>query len=193
MSALGPRTSALIAFLAALVGCGDDEGRVEVQGGTDTAGKTTTGAETAPSPAAGNAAQTIRVRETEFALAPRNPRIARTGVVEFVVTNAGGTVHALEVEEPGGEQETEAIDPGRRVRLRVNLSKAGRYEWYCPIGDHRERGMEGELVVAGGGGAPAEDRPRTTQDDSGTTEDDSTTSEEGDDRGRNRGPGGGGY
>jgi hypothetical protein len=39
------------------------------------------------------------------------------------------------------------------------MSKAGRYEWYCPIDGHKASGTEGEMTVAdgrsgGGGGAP---------------------------------------
>jgi len=37
--------------------------------------------------------------------------------------------------------------------------KAGRYELYCPVGNHRELGMEGTLSVGGaapGGGTTTE-------------------------------------
>ncbi len=56
---------------------------------------------------------TVDVRETEFKLDPADPRIEKPGVVEFRVNNAGQTIHALEVEGPEGEVETEEIQPGR--------------------------------------------------------------------------------
>ena len=144
------------ALLAA--GCGeDDEGRVDVSGGTDTAGTSTTGTSTEPA-VAGTAVDTIDVALAEFRLSPANPSVSKAGVVEFTVTNAGKAVHALEVEGPEGEVETEAIDPGKSATLKADLGKAGRYEWYCPIGDHKDRGMKGEITVAGGGGEKKEDR-----------------------------------
>ncbi len=93
---------------------------------------------------------TIDVRETEFKLDPANPRIEKPGVVEFKVNNAGQTVHALEVEGPEGEVETEEIQPGRSTNLRANLTEPGEYTWYCPVGDHKDRGMEGKITVGGG-------------------------------------------
>ena len=144
------------AFLAA--GCGeDDEGRVDVSGGTDTAGTSTTGTSTEAAPT-GAPVATIDVAEAEFRLSPANPSVSEAGVVEFNVTNAGKVVHALEVEGPEGEVETDTIQPGKSATLKADLGKAGRYEWYCPIGDHKDRGMEGEITVAGGGGAEKEDK-----------------------------------
>ncbi len=93
---------------------------------------------------------TIDVRETEFKLEPANPRIEKPGVVEFKVENAGQTVHALEVEGPKGEVETEEIQPGKSTTLRANLTEPGEYTWYCPVGGHKDQGMEGKITVAGG-------------------------------------------
>jgi uncharacterized cupredoxin-like copper-binding protein len=30
----------------------------------------------------------------------------------------------------------------------VKLDKPGRYEMYCPVGNHKEQGMEGTVVVS---------------------------------------------
>lgn len=147
----------LIAVLA-LAGCGDDdEGRVDVSGGTNTTGTEASGTSTEAGPQ-GAAVATIDVAEAEFRLSPANPSVSKAGVVEFNVTNAGKVVHALEVEGPEGEVETEPIDPGKSATLKADLGKAGRYEWYCPIGDHKDRGMKGKITVAGGGRDEKEDR-----------------------------------
>jgi len=134
------RRRALLALLIALVavgGCGDDD---------EEAGPT------------GSAVETVSVAETEFRLSPANPSVAKAGVVEFQVVNAGKVAHALEVEAPGGQVETPEIKPGSDATVKADLDKAGRYEWYCPIGDHKDRGMKGEITVAGGGGRKQEDR-----------------------------------
>jgi uncharacterized cupredoxin-like copper-binding protein len=71
----------------------------------------------------------------------------QAGKVSFDVVNAGNTTHALEVEGPSGEVETEEIAAGDSATLQVDLSKPGSYEMYCPIANHKERGMEGEVTV----------------------------------------------
>jgi uncharacterized cupredoxin-like copper-binding protein len=133
----------------ALCGCGEDEeGRVDISGGaTDTS---TSGTSTEESSVTGTAVATVSVAETEYRLSPANPSVAKAGVVEFEVVNAGKVAHALEVEGPGGEVETDEIKPGSSATLKADLDKAGRYEWYCPIGNHKDRGMKGEITVAGG-------------------------------------------
>lgn len=164
----------LAVALALLVGCGEDrEGSVEQRGGTDTAttgtGTSTSDATTAP---AGPVVATVKVTETEFALDPQDPKLKQAGVVKFEVTNAGKVTHALEVEGPKGEVETEAIEPGRKASLEADLSKPGTYTWYCPIGDHEARGMKGKITVAGGGSATAPDASGRGRDDSRERPDD---------------------
>ena len=77
-------------------------------------------------------------------------------------------MHALEVEGPTGEVETADLGPGESADLAVDLSEDGEYEIYCPVGDHRDRGMEGTIAVgAGGGGAGTTTDETTTDEDSG--------------------------
>ncbi|MEA2330286.1 MAG: hypothetical protein QOH58_424 [Thermoleophilaceae bacterium] len=99
----------------------------------------------------------VKVVETEFKIAPASPSIDKAGKVTFAVTNSGKIPHALEVEGPNGEAKTGTIDPGKAEDLEVDLGKAGTYEWYCPIGNHRAQGMKGEIKVAGGGSGAKED------------------------------------
>lgn len=99
----------------------------------------------------GPAVATIEVKEAEYRLAPQDPEVEKAGVVDLYVTNAGEIGHALEVEGPSGEVETEEIAPGDSATLKADLGEPGRYKWYCPIADHEDRGMVGEIVVAGGG------------------------------------------
>jgi uncharacterized cupredoxin-like copper-binding protein len=137
-----PMPSAMIAGLGSFVlalavaGCG---------GGGDEEG----GGKAAP--ASGAPVATVSVKETEFKLDPANAKVAKTGVVAFKVTNSGKAEHNLEVEGPSGEVELpQNIEPGGSATLRVNLSKPGRYEWYCPVGKHKDLGMRGEVEVTGG-------------------------------------------
>jgi plastocyanin len=114
---------------ASLAGCGGDED----EGGSE-------------APAAN-----VPISETDFRLDPSTLSIDQPGTVRFRVTNDGETVHALEVEAPGGEVETENIQPGKSATLVAELVEAGTFVMYCPVGNHRELGMEGKVEVAGGG------------------------------------------
>ena len=127
-----------VAVVALLAGCGDDNDET-----TSAAGATTQSA----------GGQTVDISETDYKLDPSDPTV-RPGSVSFKVTNDGAVDHNLEVEGPEGEQELEQdLAPGESGTLTVDLSKPGRYEFYCPVGDHRDRGMEGEITVADGGGS----------------------------------------
>jgi plastocyanin len=130
--------------------------------------------EEAATTAPASAGQTIEIGETEFALDPAKVQVDETGAVTFRVTNNGSIPHSLEVDGQGVEEETETIDPGASAELTVDLSKEGSYELYCPIGNHRDQGMEAELIVgaAGGGGTGTmedENEDEDEDDDGGST------------------------
>ncbi len=101
----------------------------------------------------------IDVRETEFKLDPPNPSIGKPGLVEIRAMNRGTTPHAIDIEGPAGEIASEEIPPGEEAVVRADLSKEGSFEWYCPVDDHRGKGMEGTITVgaAGAGAQPPAD------------------------------------
>lgn len=167
------RPAGLIAMTAAalaLGACGGDDEK-----GPGTAAST----QTATTETAEKAAETVGLEESEFKIVPKTVTVEKTGKVTFEVKNVGSTVHALEVEGPEGEAETEEIQPGATAKLTVNLSKAGTYEMYCPVGNHKEQGMTGEIVVAGGGSggedSTGQDQAGTATEQSGTTTSGGTT------------------
>jgi plastocyanin len=92
---------------------------------------------------------TIEVEETEFSLDPAEITLERPGTYVFRAVNSGETVHALEIEGGGIEEETENIQPGESTQLEVNLDP-GTYKLYCPVGNHEERGMVGTVTVEEG-------------------------------------------
>ena len=92
---------------------------------------------------------TLRVTETDFAIKPANARI-EPGAVRIAVTNRGQATHGLAIDTPDGTVETDTLDAGASGDVEADL-EAGTYTWYCPVGDHRSRGMEGKLTVGSGG------------------------------------------
>ena len=138
---------------------------------TSTTGKTSTAAA-----GGGGGSSALAVKLTDFKLTPADPTV-KAGTVAIKVANGGQTTHQLEVEGPSGEVESAALQPGQSDTLKVKLNKAGRYEWYCPIDDHKKFGMKGEITVGGGGSAGG-----------GTTTTNTTETQSG---GSNSGSGGG--
>jgi uncharacterized cupredoxin-like copper-binding protein len=137
----------VVLILVGVLGCGAGGGSAGGGGGAEDA--------QAPSGAKESVLKTIRVKETEFALKPAEITLEKPGTYLFKAVNSGGTVHALEVEGQGIEEETEEIQPGQSAELKVKL-EAGTYELYCPVDGHKEEGMEGKVIVkegsAGSGG-----------------------------------------
>lgn len=148
-----PKRSRLLAWTAAAfmilvpavaVGCGDDD---DDGGGDTTAASTEATTDTAATGGGGGAGgETIDVAMTDFAFNPADPSVA-PGEVTIKATNDGQTEHAVEVEGPNGEVESDTVAPGAETTFTADLSKPGTYEWYCPISNHRDLGMEGEITV----------------------------------------------
>jgi uncharacterized cupredoxin-like copper-binding protein len=152
---MGLRLVLLVLCAVALAACGSDSDEAA-----------TTGAPRAGTGTGGGGGETIEMSAAEFAFDPSSVRVKRTGLVTFRVTNDGALPHALKVDGDDIEQETPTLQPGESAEVTVDLSKEGSYELYCPVDNHRDQGMEGELIVGtGGGGAGTE----TTDDDEGST------------------------
>ena len=118
----------------AVAGCDDDDETTTIGGATGATG-------------GAGAQATIDVSETEYALDPANPTVP-AGTVTIEVTNDGQVAHNLEVEGPTGEEELEQdLQAGDSGTLEVDLSEPGKYEWYCPVANHRDLGMEGEITA----------------------------------------------
>jgi hypothetical protein len=76
------------------------------------------------------------------------PTSLSAGSQAFRVTNNGTTEHNFEVEGQGIEEQFETnLSPGETQTMELDLAP-GTYEVYCPVGNHREQGMEMQLTVA---------------------------------------------
>jgi plastocyanin len=69
---------------------------------------------------------------------------ANAGNVTLKIVNESSVPHAIEVEGNGVEEETKTVTGGN-AEVTVDL-KAGEYEYYCPVGDHKQT-MKGTLTV----------------------------------------------
>jgi uncharacterized cupredoxin-like copper-binding protein len=112
----------------------------------------TTNASTQASNAGGAAATgaggAVNLTATDYKFTPSDTTV-KSGKVTFNEKNDGQTTHSLEIEDvtPGHDQEMETdVSPGQSGTLTVDL-KPGKYEFYCPISNHKELGMEGDITV----------------------------------------------
>ena len=119
----------------ALASCGSDDSNDST--GTSAA---STGAAAKP--------EVIDATLTEYKIAPSSTEL-QVGTYTFKATNKGKQVHIFEVEGQGVESETAEIQPGETADLTVELKKAGTYEFYCPVGNHKDQGMVTEFTVTG--------------------------------------------
>jgi uncharacterized cupredoxin-like copper-binding protein len=138
------RFAALFAIGAAvavpIVGCG---------GSSDDDSTSNAAATPAPTTSSGGGAgSTVDLSATDFKFTPSDPSV-KAGEVTFKMTNDGQVTHSLEIEDvtPGHDQELEGdVSPGQSGTLTENL-KPGTYEFYCPVDNHKQMGMEGEITV----------------------------------------------
>ena len=115
--------------------------------------------------------QTVDVSATEYKFNPPDIQVDAAGTYTFHLTNAGEVEHALEIDGQGIEESTDVIGGGDSADVTVDLAE-GEYEIYCPVGNHREMGMEGTLTVGAGGGAGT--GSDTTEDETSTDDDTGT-------------------
>jgi plastocyanin len=133
----------------ALTGCGGDDDPSTVAATTGATGPTGPTGATGPTGPAGQA-QEIEVIETDFALDPEDPVVEAGAVQITAVNDSAGTVHSLAVDAPAGEEELgKDLQPGDSGELGVELAEPGRYRWYCPLANHEQLGMVGEITVEG--------------------------------------------
>jgi len=144
-----PRSLSLVTTLVACLllapGCGDDSND-EGGGGSGGGGGTAYGGkkESAGVVAANQLRLTadpggaLKFDKTTLATKP--------GKVTMVLDNPSSVPHAIELEGEGLEEEGKTVGKGGVSKVTVDL-KAGKYEYYCPVGNHKEAGMEGSLTV----------------------------------------------
>jgi uncharacterized cupredoxin-like copper-binding protein len=109
------------------------------------------GALVAVTGASTRAQQEQEVALREFAIEPSAFTVAVGETVRFDVTNQGAREHNLELklESAGIDQVlfVTNLQPGQSDMAEVTFSQPGTWELYCPLGQHRDRGMLASVQV----------------------------------------------
>lgn len=80
---------------------------------------------------------------------PSEIRVDAGRTVRINLVNRGDEEHNIEFELPDGERELESpVQPGEQGTLEFRApTTPGTYTIYCPIKDHEDHGMTGQLIV----------------------------------------------
>ncbi|MFW5751478.1 MAG: cupredoxin domain-containing protein [Planctomycetota bacterium] len=91
----------------------------------------------------------VSMTASDHAFEPARVTVAPGKTVRLKLANEGNVPHTIELHLASGEAELEPeLEPGDSGTLIfVAPHSPGAYTYYCPIGDHREQGMVGQLVV----------------------------------------------
>lgn len=139
------RAIALCMILAAvLTACGEAEEQLdEAVEEIDEA----TGVDTLEGPGeAGPAPHRVIIQAASYAYEPSVITVPH-GPVRFIVANGSDIAHGFEIEGLGIEEEIAQIPAGSSDSLTVEIHQPGEYVIYCPVDDHRQRGMTGTVTV----------------------------------------------
>ncbi len=88
--------------------------------------------------------KTFTVEGGSFFFKPDKITIDKGDKVKIIFNNSGG-IHNLVLDEFNVKMEP--IQAGQSRTLEFTADKAGTFEYYCSVGNHRQMGMVGTLVV----------------------------------------------
>jgi plastocyanin len=136
---------ALAAGVLAAAGCGGDD---DNGGGGSSGGTGTSSDSSSSSSSSGGGGKTLTVTADPGGAISwdKTSLSAKAGKVTLKIVNQSSVPHAIEVEGNGVEKATKTITGGD-AGVTVDL-KPGKYEYYCPVGNHKEQGMKGTLTVS---------------------------------------------
>ena len=128
---------------AGLAACGSSGG-----GSSSSAEKTATTAPSGGGGGGGGEQLTLAASEKGGLSFTKSSLKAKAGSVTITMDNPSGDTlpHAIAVEGNGVDKDGSFAQPGSKSSVTVDL-KPGKYQFYCPVGNHRAQGMEGTLTV----------------------------------------------
>ncbi len=92
----------------------------------------------------GPAVKIYNVTGTPFEFSVKEMRVKKGDTVQVVFTNGGG-FHNWVIDEFNAS--TKQISAGQTETIEFVADKSGIFEYYCSVGNHRQQGMVGKLIV----------------------------------------------
>src|SRR3990170_605932 len=88
--------------------------------------------------------KTFAVDASNFAFSVKEMRVKKGDTVKVTVTNKDG-LHDWTLDEFNAK--TKRIAAGQSETVQFVADKVGTFEYYCSVGNHRQQGMVGKLIV----------------------------------------------
>lgn len=88
--------------------------------------------------------KTFNVDGSPFAFSLKEIRVKKGDTVKIVFTNKAG-MHDFILDELNAK--TKQLKAGESEEVTFVADKAGTFEYYCSVGNHRQQGMVGKLVI----------------------------------------------
>jgi plastocyanin len=129
------------AFALPVAGCGGDDDDDGGNGGGNGSGG-------GGAASGGGVGQTLKIAADPGGALKfdKSSLTAEAGKVTIVMDNPSDLPHAVEIEGNGVEVAGETVEKGGVSKASADL-EPGEYEFYCPVGNHKDAGMEGTLTV----------------------------------------------
>ena len=114
----------------------------------------------------------IAMTFNEFTIVPQDLTVAAGQAVTINMNNAGRFPHNLAVHEQTSVNQAVGaqLTTGQSKSVTVTFDKAGLYPMYCPVGQHENRGMVGQVTVTGAKAASAGIKIRYPQSGANVTD-----------------------
>lgn len=87
----------------------------------------------------------VAVGDEEYSFSPSSISLTQGEETKIIFKNNGKLPHNFVID--GLEISTKTIGSGKEDSAIVKADKTGKYTFYCSIGNHRQLGMEGQLLV----------------------------------------------
>ncbi len=116
---------------------------------TGTTSNTTTGSDMPSEATIGmnqTAAREIVIEASEFKFSPSDVRVKKGETVKLTLKNVGKMPHDWVVEKMGGAS-IDKINGGQTTSITITPSQTGTFTTFCSVGNHRQQGMVGKLIV----------------------------------------------
>lgn len=111
---------------------------------TSESGNTTDGGDSATDEMTASI-NTIAVTGSNFKFDPSEIMVKKGDTVRIVFTNSDG-MHDFVIDE--FDARTKVLKDGESETIEFVADQAGKFEYYCSVGQHRQMGMVGNLIVA---------------------------------------------
>lgn len=89
-------------------------------------------------------AKVFNIESKPYSFTPNEIRVKKGDLVGIILTNIEG-FHDLKIDE--FNVATKQIAAGQTDTVEFVADKAGTFEFYCSVGNHRQMGMVGKLII----------------------------------------------